>query len=134
MATCKDCIHYDLCKNSCGETDIYIPGINDPAFTSKTVEIDCSVFKDKSRFVELPCNVGDKLYYVIEDYDEEGSNSFVYETKVVYIGFDKDGFYMGIELPIGKFQRGRLKIGVNIFKTYEEAEKKLQEMRHENTD
>lgn len=115
--TCNDCIHYEVCK-------VHGMKVDDTNFRKEF----CGCFKDKSRFVELPCNVGDKLYYIIEDYDEEGSNSFVFETKVVSIGFDKDGFYMSIELPLGKFQIGRLKIGVNIFKTYDEAEKKLQEI------
>lgn len=129
--TCKDCIHFGVCRFSFDveePIDIYAfhyLGKND---LHNKADDACSDFKDKSLFVNLPCNVGDKLYYVIEDYDEEGSNSFVFETKVVSIGFDKDGFYMSIELPLGKFQRGRLKIGVNIFKTYDEAEKKLQEI------
>lgn len=124
---CKDCLHYDACK------DIFLQlGEKEEAQYMDDngvygAEKECRQFKEKSHFIEIPCKVGDKLYYIVEDYDEEGSNSFVFETKVVSIGFDKDGFFMSIGLPLGKFQIGRLKIGVNIFKTYEEAEKKLED-------
>lgn len=39
--TCKKCIHYDVCGES--------------IFT-------CGQFKDKSKFIELPCKVGDEIY------------------------------------------------------------------------
>lgn len=43
MKTCKDCIHYDICLGAFGD---WLPKI-------------CDSFKDKSRFIELPCSVGD---------------------------------------------------------------------------
>ena len=46
--TCKDCIHYDVCLlGACVEG----------------VTGTCLNYKDKSRIVELPCKVGDTLYY-----------------------------------------------------------------------
>lgn len=48
MASCKDCLHVDVCKN------IYIFG---------DMPI-CEHFKDRNRFVELPCKVGDTVYYI----------------------------------------------------------------------
>lgn len=50
MATCKDCIHYDVC------------GFNE----YKDFNEICSFFKDKSRIVELPCKVGDKVHKIIK--------------------------------------------------------------------
>lgn len=47
--TCKDCIHYDVCK----------------ALEDQVGMIDarqCGCYKDKSRFIELPCKKGDVLY------------------------------------------------------------------------
>lgn len=41
MKTCKDCIHYDICLGAFG-CCIY-----------KT----CDSFKDKSKFIELPCPI-----------------------------------------------------------------------------
>ena len=47
--TCKDCIYYDVC-------DDYILTF-------------CRGFKDKSRFIELPCKVGDTVYVL--EYEDD---------------------------------------------------------------
>lgn len=47
--TCKDCYHYDICG---------FEWCDDDALTF------CKDFKDKSRIIELPCNVGKTLYCV----------------------------------------------------------------------
>lgn len=52
MATCKDCLHHDLCK--CVGTIKMYPEKSD----------GCSFFKERSRFVELPCKVGDTVWYI----------------------------------------------------------------------
>lgn len=44
---CSDCVHYEVCKHK----DYKEIGV---LFTEK-----CDYFKPKSRFVELPCEVGD---------------------------------------------------------------------------
>ena len=49
--TCKDCVHYEVClddASACG-VDFVVPTEN------------CKHFKPKSRFVELPCEVGQKV-------------------------------------------------------------------------
>ena len=51
MATCKECIHFVVCDE--------VP--------TKSAD-DCDFFKDRSRFVELPCKVGDTLYTVVRGY------------------------------------------------------------------
>lgn len=51
--TCKDCIHYDVCQ-----------ALEDNGQVSKIHPIQCGCFKDKSRFVELPCKVGDRVYQI----------------------------------------------------------------------
>lgn len=49
--TCKDCIHYEVCKD-----------------LADALEMEGCIcnhyfhFKDKSRIIELPCNVGDTVY------------------------------------------------------------------------
>ena len=55
MAACKDCIHYDVCY---------------ALMQSKEVETFCNHFKDKSRYIELPCKVGtrhNKLTFIAVD-------------------------------------------------------------------
>lgn len=57
MATCKDCIHYEVCLN----------GICDEYFTEDTPQdlkvmfspIGCENFKNKADFVEVPCRCKD---------------------------------------------------------------------------
>lgn len=52
MASCKECIHFDRCK-----------GLYKFDRLQKAVSKGCPYFKDRSRFVELPCKLGDTVYY-----------------------------------------------------------------------
>ena len=54
MAACKDCIHNEMCFGT--HTD-----------DSPT----CCDFKDKSRYIELPCKVGDIVYWLDTFIDDE---------------------------------------------------------------
>lgn len=60
--TCKDCLYYEVCadfrRNIC-ETD-------QKRFEEYRLNSDglCDNFKDKSRYVELPCKVGDTVYVI----------------------------------------------------------------------
>ena len=42
MAICKDCIHYEVCRALCKSEKELVP---------------CVVFRDRSRFVALPCDI-----------------------------------------------------------------------------
>lgn len=48
--TCKDCIYYDVCDYD-GDVAVFPDRI-------------CGFFKDRSRFVELPCKLGDFVYFI----------------------------------------------------------------------
>lgn len=102
MATCKDCIHCDVC---------YV--INAKIAPVDTPCDECTKFKAKSKFVELPCRVGDTVYQIEEGFEVYPSviSRIIYETKG--IAFD--------ERAIGK----------SIFLTREEAEKALKEREQE---
>lgn len=55
--TCGDCIHYEICKDvyvGFEYIDMYLMMKN-----STNSESWCGLFKDKSRFIELPCKVGE---------------------------------------------------------------------------
>lgn len=54
MATCKDCIHFESCKNL---YETHGEGLSGDSYV-------CDFFKDRSRFVELPCKVGDFVYFI----------------------------------------------------------------------
>lgn len=68
MPTCKDCIHIKICTR-------YVKllskskGIDfDNAIEQycEKVEADkCEYFQDRSKFIELPCKVGDTVYMII---------------------------------------------------------------------
>lgn len=54
MATCADCIHSECCFMQYGK-------INALKWQS---ELGCKNFKDRSRFVELPCKIGTELFRI----------------------------------------------------------------------
>lgn len=49
MASCKDCLHYEFC--CAGKSGL-------PDY------VNCKYFKDRNRFVELPCKVGEELFRI----------------------------------------------------------------------
>ena len=49
MANCKECIHYEVCRALCKSEEELMP---------------CVVFKYRSHFVELPCKLGDFVYFI----------------------------------------------------------------------
>ena len=51
---CKDCIHFESCKNL---YETHGEGLSGDSYV-------CDFFKDRSRFVELPCKVGDFVYFI----------------------------------------------------------------------
>lgn len=95
MASCKDCIHEKVCN--------YFDGDLNEEGAEK-----CVYFKDLSRFVELPCKVGDTVY--------QTDGIRIYENKIERIIFDTNNIGFD-ETSIGK----------SIFLTREEAEKALKE-------
>ena len=91
MKTCEDCIHFDICYR-----DILISV--------------CDSFKDKSKFIELPCAIGDTVYMINSKIDP-------------YAG---DEYYTIIQVPF-KVSMLHL-IGKVFFLTREEAEKRMEEL------
>lgn len=51
MASCKDCLHVNVCQKT---------RIMNPAYDYAP---KCNDFKNRSRFVELPCMIGDIVYF-----------------------------------------------------------------------
>lgn len=67
--TCKDCIHYDVCGGytlSDLDCDVFHYAREGRTDEIPDIEERCSGFKDKSRFVELPCKVGSTIYRIDE--------------------------------------------------------------------
>lgn len=95
MASCKDCMHEKVCNFF--EGDLNEEGAE-----------KCVYFKDRNRFVDLPCKVGDTVY--------QTDGIRIYENKIERIIFDTNNIGFD-ETSIGK----------SIFLTREEAEQALKE-------
>lgn len=115
--TCKDCIHYDICHNNFKNIDLN---------EEMTDEHCCVYFKDKSRFVELPCKVGDEVYYIsIKRYSHLSYS--ILKAKVIYFCFNRNEIY-AVKL---KTLNSNFIITLPICKVYfdkSKAETKLKEL------
>lgn len=60
MATCKDCLHLEACVYLLRVIGFDVSKDQNREGADKR----CSAFTDKSRFAELPCRVGDTVYYL----------------------------------------------------------------------
>ena len=118
--TCKDCIHYCLCN--------YEEICHYDIDTIKNAK-DCSFFRDRSRFVELPCKVGDTVYF---------NNVHFKYAKVIAIYIDASGGMFDLKIStnvetVSGYESFINKdytfedIGQRIFLTREAAEQALKE-------
>ena len=113
--TCKDCIYYDVCLARVAAGDDKI----------------CSYFKDKSRIIELPCKVGDNIFYIHRTVQ---GNDYILKANVlaviVAIYDDTKKFYLKIiyEDADGYTDRATAIFGMNVFSSREEAEARLKEL------
>lgn len=115
---CEDCVHYIICEKECrnkyenGECEYCY---NYFCKVRKEAE-KCNFFKDKSRFVDLPCKVGDTVYFVYRN------EIFEHKIRKIEIG-EYGGFACSSHcFPFSSF-------GQYVFLTREEAEKALRESK-----
>lgn len=131
--TCNNCIHYELCEVQA------FNGFNknwDPEKDWK----HCGVFKDKSKYIELPCKVGDTVYIkgvpLVVSFvciDDEANFVIQFDCEDCY----KCPFYedeVSFEGEHDCRTQGHLEftesdIGKTVFLTKSEAEQKLKEMK-----
>lgn len=111
MASCKDCVHVEVCQKT---------RIMNPAYDYAP---KCDDFKDRARFVELPCKVGDTVYVIESIAGEEKIIQDHVET--IGIGYYADGIniyqFDGVKTD-GYFED----FGKTVFLTREEAEQSLK--------
>lgn len=110
--TCKDCIHYEVCNalNESGVAKILTPS-------------QCGCFKDKSKYIELPCNIGDKVYHIIREIEITEESIYrvrIYEDMHLAFSASRKG---------GKIVFNEDEIGKTVFLTKSEAEQKLKELK-----
>lgn len=132
MVSCKDCLHIDVCEIrtcymcdgfACDDCEIHsnygkIPSIK-----------NCKYFKDRNRFVDLPCNIGDTVYYFLNHSDYKK-----YEA-VEVIGFHIDKYRTAFQIEICgyKILVDIEFLGEKIFLTQEEAERVLNSLEKPNS-
>ena len=116
MTSCKDCLHYEACESQVPKT----------FWDSETFYYHCKCFKDRNRFVELPCKVGDKVYYFYSD-----SNYKKYEVCEI-VGFHIDKYRTAFQIELCGYKRlvDTEFLGEKIFLTREEAEQALKERKN----
>lgn len=112
MATCKDCIYQKMCKaiDAIGEFQ-------------EGAEC-CNNFKDRSRFVELPCKHGDTLFQIKNGKIEKGVATTFFcgnEFQIVNCRFPK----ISTGIPFHRF-------GKSVFLTREQAEQALKERKSDD--
>lgn len=117
--TCKDCIHNDVCEA------LEMNGL------AKVHPIQCGFYTDRSRYVELPCKVGDKVYWAEKCCDdvEELTISAVEVSMTkgndpyIWFQFTKDGHREF------NYQFSDSSFGREAFLAKEEAEQALAKMK-----
>ena len=130
MSKCENCIHYDVCTLVMAKAK---------HLTEQTVRKYLNEgnactdhFKDKSLFVELPCKVGDTVYYLNTQYHMALYRNTIYEAKVARIVATSLGVALVIHI---RDESGCCEIpdvkdfGKTVFLTKEEAEAKLKELQ-----
>lgn len=130
MAICKDCIHYEACKDKfAGLYKICVDGPKKHLELRPNVEKICETFKDKSRYIELPCDIGNKVYFIkgFFDYAKQPMCGTVCMIKT-FTG--RKSWTFGVVMDDENSRERHFvsnDIGKTVFLTREEAEKALKE-------
>ena len=110
MATCKDCLHLSVCDYDANKYNFRLPENADK----------CTLFKDRSKFVEMPCKVGDAIYIIYSDED----GSLIEELTVSEVSTQRIRADYGCSFHYDD-------LGKTVFLTREKAEKALEEREQE---
>ena len=107
--TCKDCIHYECCNH----------------FLDFDWQTLCELFKDKNKTIELPCNV-DEIVFIVIDCEKP----FISTGKIKSFSYNKINLYAYAVYDCGlTYLHTFDDIGKTVFFDREEAEKKLKELQ-----
>ena len=119
--TCKDCVHYEPCLE--WATDLFGADTQFP-YKAKEGEKLCDHFKPKSRFVELPCEVGQTVYKIFGEK--------IWEMRAVAIPLLISNCVSHMSVTAQNYRGAALTLelgdfGKTVFLSREEAEKALAE-------
>ena len=108
MATCYDCIHCDACSDA-----------GDSGFSCLKEDVSkCKHFIHSNDVVELPCKVGDTVWFIRENTHR------IVETNVNKIVLKRGGIYLQLACN-SLYETSCKSIGKSVFFNKEEAEKAL---------
>lgn len=138
--TCKNCYHYEKCYFDALEKS-HLTGNDYREVVCIDNHIICKFFKDKSRIVELPCLIGDKVYfpYTGENYPQK---LVLLKLNIVNVGkvvsFTTDGYGAHIRVQFrenGCTERTFYADEINkkVFFDKAKAEAKLKELNNGTT-
>ena len=82
---------------------------------------------EQGTLIELPCKVGDTVYWVYHAYNARGYSWEIREVKVDNIGINVNNDFF---TDIGEYTPCYMVYGVDIFASREEAEKRLKELQN----
>ena len=93
MAICKECVHVEVCRE-------YVTGLAaargvdlDVTELEQVLDSDdCDHFRDRSRFVELPCPIKprDKVWYILEGLSEVDLKEYAIKSGECAVGNEPD--------------------------------------------
>ncbi len=110
MATCKDCVHFEACKNI---YEIHGDGLSEESY-------GCDQFSNRARFVELPCRVSGDCFFV----NQNGTIQRLTLERVYMFSTSTELFLNdGREIYTTSLNESN----IELFPTYEEAEQALKE-------
>ena len=113
METCKDCIHNEICKKLTSPSEfIKLNAIAD----------DCNMYGDRSLHIELPCKVGDTVYFIKSAFSFLPAPKAERVRKIEIVEYDTI-----FKTENRAFNESAIAIGKTVFLTREEAEKALEE-------
>lgn len=125
--TCKDCIHYKVC---CQKRLHVVTGMDFVyRYKHKHIEQVCKDYKDRSRFVGLPCKIGDIGYafYARKSKYNANPKPIIKRGLITEMRFNRN---MDLLATVHRVATGI--IGKTVFLTPEEAEQALKERKDEH--
>lgn len=114
--TCKDCLHYEACKGTYFALEERI--IDKDSFDNE--HYTCPNFTDHSKWMHLPCKVGDTVYYITGIH-----NQLIKSATIKEITFDQNEI---VSLFVTDEDGMSFENDIDVFYlSYKEAEKALED-------
>lgn len=120
MGSCKECYHYEVCRmhyqQKCELTYETEKEVRRAMLEAEKGSPICDHFKDRSQFVELPCRVGDKVYF---------NNVHLRYARVIAIYIDASGGMFDLDITTNIATATGYEHFINKDYTFEDIGKRL---------